>query len=150
MSWFAYGNRDFGDSLAKTNDHEGAWDVAQDTWLAIIRGLPRLRNPEAFGGWAMQIVVKTACLRLRRQRTHVNTIDRLAASMERNKPAAASIDSQLLSSLPDVQMQTLVLYYWERMSISEIAETIGVPAGTIKSRLYHARQSLKQLLGEEK
>lgn len=98
----------------------------------------------------MQIVVKTACLRLRRQRTHVNTIDRLAASMERNKPAAASIDSQLLSSLPDVQMQTLVLYYWERMSISEIAETIGVPAGTIKSRLYHARQSLKQLLGEEK
>ena len=137
-------------ALARMNDQEAAWDVSQDAWLAIIRGLPRLRQPEAFGRWAMQIVAKTASQRMRRLRTHANAMDRLAASAEQTTPAAASIDSQLLSSLPEAQMQTLVLYYWERMSVAEIAEPLGVPAGTVKSRLFHARSALKQLLGEEK
>jgi RNA polymerase sigma-70 factor, ECF subfamily len=136
-------------ALAKLNDQDAAWDVAQDAWLKIIRGLPRLREPEAFGCWAMQIVSNTTCEWLRRQRTHANSIDRLSATAEQTKPITASIDSQLLSSLPEAQMQTLVLYYWEQMSVSEIAETIGVPVGTVKSRLYHARNALKLLLGEE-
>jgi DNA-directed RNA polymerase specialized sigma24 family protein len=137
-------------AFAKMNDHEDAWDVVQDAWLAILRGLPRLREPEAFARWAMQIVTRTACGRLRRRRTHVNMLDRLTAFLKNKKPVAAGIDPQLLSALTEAQMQTLVLYYWERMSVSEIADTVGVPAGTVKSRLYHARQSLKLMLGEIK
>jgi RNA polymerase sigma factor (sigma-70 family) len=137
-------------AFAKLNDHEAAWDVAQDAWLAIIRGLPRLRQPEAFGCWAMRIVAKTASERMRRQQRHDNAIDRLSASAEQTKPTATGIDSQLLSYLPEAHTQTLVLYYWEQMSVAQIAETLDVPTGTVKSRLYHARQALKKLLGEEK
>jgi DNA-directed RNA polymerase specialized sigma24 family protein len=136
-------------AYAKVNDHEAAWDVVQDAWLAIIRGLPRLRQVEAFGAWAMQIVSKTAGDRWRRKRIHTSAMDRLAASAGRTTPPSPSIDGQMLSSLPEAQMQALVLYYWERMTVGEIAETLGVPAGTIKSRLYNARMALKQLLGEE-
>ncbi len=137
-------------AYAKLNGQEAAWDVAQDAWLAIIRGLPRLREPEAFGAWAMQIVAKTASERLRRRQIHANAMGRLAASAKRTTPPASAIDGQLLSSLPEAQMQALVLYYWERMTVAEIAETLGVPSGTVKSRLYHARMALKQILGEEK
>jgi RNA polymerase sigma factor (sigma-70 family) len=136
-------------AFAKINNQDAAWDVAQDAWLKIIRGLPRLREAEAFGCWAMQIVSNTACEWLRRQRIRANSIDRLSTTAEQTKLITGSINLQLLSSLPEAQMQTLVLYYWEQMSISEIAETIGIPIGTVKSRLYHARKALKLLLGEE-
>ncbi len=97
----------------------------------------------------MQIVAKTAS-ELRRRQIHANAMGRLAASAKRTTPPASAIDGQLLSSLPEAQMQALVLYYWERMTVAEIAETLGVPSGTVKSRLYHARMALKQILGEEK
>lgn len=136
-------------ALAKLDDEEAAWDVVQDAWLIILRKFRQLRQPEAFGGWAMQIVANAAKAHLRRNSRHARAIHALPVRSVQAPKESASIDGRLLASLPEAQFQALILYYWEHMSIPEIAETLGVPVGTIKSRLHYARQNFKQLLGDD-
>jgi RNA polymerase sigma factor (sigma-70 family) len=136
-------------ALAKLGDEEAAWDTTQDAWLSILRGFPRLRRPETFGGWAMKIVANASANRLRRDRRLSGVIQALKDKARRtSSPSDSHLDYQLLSTLPEPQFQVLIMYYWERMSVSQIAETLDVPGGTVKSRLYHARLHFKQLLGD--
>lgn len=135
-------------ALAKLGDQEAAWDVVQDAWLAILRSLRKLRQPEAFGRWAMQIVANIASGRIRRGQRHAKAIRSLTGPLSQGSPGSACIDSQRFSDLPEAQAQALALFYWERMSVSEIAEMLDLPSGTVKSRLYHARKNLKRLIGE--
>lgn len=53
---------------------------------------------------------------------------------------------QGLEQLPLPQRETLTLYFLEDLSIAQIAEVTGVPEGTVKSRLFHARRALRRIL----
>jgi RNA polymerase sigma factor (sigma-70 family) len=124
--------------------------VVQDGWLSILRKLRQLRQPEAFGGWAMQIVAHAAAEHLRRARRQAEAIRAMSAEpAPRPAEQPATFDRRLLAGLTEPQLQAIILYYWEQMPLAQIAETLGVPVGTVKSRLYHARQNFKHLLGEE-
>lgn len=138
-------------ALARSNDHDAAWDIAQEAWLAILRGLRSLREPEAFGRWATQIVFRAAAGRIRRSQRHGRMIDKLASmSPDSSTPAESVVNAQSLSTLPTAQRTVMVLHYFEQIKIAEISEMLGVPPGTVKSRLYHARENLRKLLGDEK
>jgi RNA polymerase sigma factor (sigma-70 family) len=135
-------------------DEEGAREAAQEAWTEIVCGLHRLRDARAFPAWAYRIVSRR-CARLigqARQRR------RLAETMlaEPDIPAAetesaSDIDRlrKAIRSLPAGQRAAVALFHLEEMSVAEVAVALGVPAGTVKTRLMHARKKLRDVLQGE-
>lgn len=140
----------------RTAHSEGATEATQEAWLAIIRGLPGLHDPARFPAWAFRIVDHKAVDWIRRRRRHRSRDDRLQAhpevidpnSQPRSSEAEEPLDAvdrlrRALNDLPSDQRLLLALSYTEGCSVREIAELLGIPEGTVKSRLFHARRHLK-------
>ena len=138
-----------------TARREAAQDIVQDAWLAIVRGLKRLDDPARFRSWAYRIVSNKCADWTRRrvvQRSVANDLRAATASAEADPSSetdSAGEDERIrdaLRELPDQQRAILSLHYLDGMGLAEIAEAIDVPVGTVKSRLYHARNRLKETL----
>ncbi|UCD28688.1 MAG: sigma-70 family RNA polymerase sigma factor [Planctomycetota bacterium] len=138
------------------DDQSAARDITQETWIAVIKNLSRLDDTEAFGQWVFRILTNKCADWVRRQQRDRRLHDRLAEQQEQSEnssPATSQrFDSvyQAMDALPTEQGSLLALYYIEEFSVAEIAEIVGVPSGTIKSRLYRARNNLRQLLEDNK
>ncbi len=138
-----------------TGEREAARDVVQDAWLAIVRGLKRLDDPARFRSWAYRIVTNKCADWIRRRR-----VRRSAANELRDSAASTRDDSSnqtdsaddvarmldAMAKLPDEQRAVLSLHYLDEMGVREIARVLGVSEGTVKSRLHHARNRLKEAL----
>ncbi|MFN3670041.1 MAG: RNA polymerase sigma factor [Brevundimonas sp.] len=138
-----------------TGDADLARDAAQDGWLEIVRGLGRLRDERAFPAWAFQIVTRRCARRIGRVRRDRNLA--AAAAAAELPPEATETDSAdpvrsarlraVLAALPQAQRAAVALFYLEDMSVAEVAIALNVPAGTVKTRLMHARRTLRAGLG---
>jgi len=125
---------------------EAAWEVSQESWLAIIKGLPRLERPGAFPYWAFRIVSgKCADWVRARQRDRTVSLDsdppQLATSPDTISPVSAA-----LGLLPPESRAVLLLHYGQELGIREVALALQIPEGTVKSRLHHARRRLGELM----
>ncbi len=138
-----------------TGEREAARDIVQDTWLAIVRGIRRLDDPVRFRAWAYRIVSNKCADWTRRrvaQRSAPQDGDYAGLPMSMADAHVAESGGEqarlreALRELPDQQRAILSLHYLDGMGLAEIAETIDVPVGTVKSRLYHARNRLKETL----
>lgn len=122
----------------------GADDAAQEALLAIFEGLPSLRVPEAIMTWVRSVTVRTAIRLARRHDLELATeetrIDRYVSSLE----GLVDIDDAL-ARLPVSQRVVLVLRTREGLSEEEIAATLGIPTGTVKSRLHRARAAFREV-----
>jgi len=126
-----------------TQKGEDAQDVLQEASLIIARDIHKLRDPTRFAGWAYTIL-------RRRAADHIGRAVRSRQTMEAAPEPLASPESELalrqaLSQLPEVERLMLTLFYVDGFRGIEIAEALGVPLGTIKSRLFTARRKLKQI-----
>jgi RNA polymerase sigma-70 factor (ECF subfamily) len=127
---------------------EAAREVAQEAWLAIVRGLVRLEDPARFPAWAYRIVThKAADLIRQRRRRPAGMADAGAVPAPEVEPGAGHDElAQLRRALrrlsPD-HRAVVSLFYLEQLSIHEIAHALAIPAGTVKSRLFHARKQLQ-------
>jgi len=129
-------------------DRDLARDVVQDSLVLVWRHLPELRDAGAFDGWAKRIVINTARNALRRS-SRVRTI-----SMEPSlDPAQGGTDRVALAEALrglDVEHRTVVaLYYVEDQSVDSVARLLGIPEGTVKSRLHAGRARLRAALEDE-
>jgi RNA polymerase sigma factor (sigma-70 family) len=133
-----------------TGDEHAALDAVQETWTTVIRRLRGLHDPQAFATWAYRIL-RNKCIDLHRRNARRAEVHEAAAREARPPadPADALSLEDALARLPEQQRATVVLYYWDGFSVPEIAEIEGVPAGTVKSRLYGAREVLRRILKEE-
>ncbi len=118
-------------------------DATQEALLAIFRGLPSLRAPEAIMTWVRSVTVRTA-IRLARQHdpdvaAEGTPLDRYASSLE----GLVDIDD-VLARLPVSQRVVLVLRTRDGLTEQEIATALGIPAGTVKSRLHRARAAFRE------
>ena len=131
-------------------DEDAALSAVQESWVAICRGLPSLRDPAAFPAWAFSIVRRRSADRIRqfqtsRARDGGNAAEMpLAARDERTEERLGLL--QAFKTLPEGQRLAAHLHYVEGLSLREIALVADIPEGTAKSRLFHARQSLKRAL----
>lgn len=131
---------------------ESARDVVQETWVGAIRGLRRLRDPAQFPAWIYGIATRkctdTVRSNIRRRELRVRTASANVA--ERPLQNAAEDDRMDLAAgiraLPPEQRSVVHLFYREELTIDEIAVALAVPAGTVKSRLHHARAVLKRFI----
>jgi len=136
-------------ALRLTGDREAAWDVTQESWLAIVRGIARLNDPARFASWAYRIVTNKANDWIGRS---IRT-PRLAAGFDpqtgRSHEPQAALDAadlqSLLPRLSNAARIVLTLHYLEGLGLAEVARVLRVPHGTVKSRLHAARNELRAL-----
>ncbi|MBH5322057.1 RNA polymerase sigma factor [Aurantiacibacter sediminis] len=162
VTLFIGGDRQAGERLAKRwhprllraarrmlGDADLAQSAAQQSWVAIIGGIGSLSDPARFAPWTFAIL-RRKCAdairgeQVRRQRAGAVEPDELPAAGSPGDDALAV--NQAIATLPDDQRLAAHLFYVEGFTLAEIAEVQGVPQGTAKTRLFHARRKLKAAL----
>jgi RNA polymerase sigma-70 factor (ECF subfamily) len=126
------------------HDAAAAEDIAQEAFLAALRNLDRFDRSRPFGPWLHRIVVNRAIdwSRARQLRAETELGETLAAP-----EPAAPLDSSLLAalaSLPPDHRAVIVLRHLLEYTPGEIAKLLGVPRGTVNSRLRRGLDSLKE------
>ncbi len=133
-------------------DRDLARDATQDAWHAIVRSLRQLDDPARFVAWALAITARRAIDVGRRRGRSAglapgDEIPDVAAPLA----AAAEDDHDRLrravARLDFAHRVVVELHYREGLSVAEVAAVVGVPAGTVKTRLFHARRRLRAGLG---
>lgn len=126
-----------------TKNPDEARDVMQDTALTIARDIHKLRDPARFSAWAYTIV-------RRRAADHINRAVQSRRPASELEPPSPNLNMenaislrQALLRLPEVDRLMLKLFYLDGLRGSEIAAALGIPIGTLKSRLFTARNKLK-------
>ncbi|MEM7049105.1 MAG: RNA polymerase sigma factor [Acidobacteriota bacterium] len=134
-------------------DHEQANDATQEAWMAIVRSLRRLEDPALFRAWALRIVTNKCADQIRRVSRRRKLVDEYhqepVTAPEGDGLAESDEDSLLRSALAGLRADRralLGLHYLEELGLFEIALILGVPEGTVKSRLFKARQELKEAI----
>lgn len=130
---------------------ERANDLVQDVWLAVLRGLPNLRDAAQFRPWLFGIAHRTFMERLRGR--YAMPVDD-GVDLEAVAADPADDDRELreralvsgLEQLPLIEREVLTLFYLEALSLADIASALRIPAGTVKSRLFRARTLLRRHL----
>ena len=157
------GNRRAGELLARLwqprlvrtarrilRDDELARDAVQDAWGSICRNWSTLRDSSRFPAWAYGILYRRCQDKLRRT---LRRRDRETPLETTPEPPAGNHDPTLrltldaaFARLNPEQRATALLFFGEGLTISEVAEALDIPPGTVKSRLHAARNTLKSLM----
>jgi len=135
---------------------DAAEDVHQELWLAVYRGIASLSNPRGFRTWLFRATRHRAIDYLRRVKRESELmvdvpLDAVNATDEdREGDDRADIDTTIagaaVESLPPPQREVVLLRYEHDMSYAEIALVVGVPIGTVRTRLHHAKRKLQELI----
>lgn len=121
-------------------------DALQEGWVRAIRGLDGFRGEGALGAWLAGIAVRVAWETIRRRRPWV-AIDGASEPSAEPFDQEERIDlEQALGRLPDAQRLVMVLHDVEGFTHDEIADLLGIAAGTSKSHLHRGRRSLRAML----
>ncbi|MCB0089633.1 MAG: RNA polymerase sigma factor [Caldilineaceae bacterium] len=130
-------------------NRDEADDAVQDGWLLALHKLDDLREPARFGGWFYRIVANVA-LRRRQQRTawgaNLELLEKAVQPDAEATDAAAQLDRLplALQALSARDQIVVSLHYFSGAPVATIAHVLGIPLGTVKSRLHHARQTLRK------
>lgn len=149
-----FATRLFAYLIGMVRDRAAAEDLVQEVLLRVFRQIGDCREPRAFRAWVYRIATNLALSELRRRRYRsVDTLDQTAceiADSTLSDPGDALIQADreravesALERLPDDQRVVLLLRVREDMPLELIARVLGVPEGTIKSRLHHAVRKLR-------
>lgn len=132
-------------------DLDVAKDVVQEAWSVIIDKMGGLRDPKAFESWAMCIVTRKSLDHLKYKQRHRDRLYRPQLSAEsdldtNDRESDLAKLNQAMQLLPFDQLTVLRLFYIEAYSLKEIGAILKISTGTVKSRLFHAREKLKTIL----
>jgi len=132
-----------------TGNKEDAEDLTQQTFLRAWEALPSFRGDSSLSTWLHSIAYReyTHWLRSRREFVPLDEIVDMPDE-QANQNLEAVLLRWAIYRLDPEHREVFVLYYVQGFSVNEIAKIIGVPAGTVKSRLFFARQKLRELLSD--
>jgi len=150
----AHEDRVFAISLRMLRNREMALDATQDTFLTVFRKVDRYKAKAAFSTWLYRVAVNTCYDHLRRQKR--KRTDALPEFHDAPDPSTDDLlravevrpdIEEALSNLSPEFRAAVVLVDLQGMSLEQASDTLEVPTGTIKSRLFRARKHLSQSLG---
>ena len=130
-------------SYAVARNHQVAEDCAQDAFVRALRDLDRYRGP-SFRAWVSRIAVNGTLNQIRRDRRL--TILEDACGDDDGMPAPDAALERALAGLPHDRRTLVVLRYWLGYTPAEIAPIVGLPVGTVHSRLARALGQLRDHL----
>jgi RNA polymerase sigma-70 factor (ECF subfamily) len=143
---------------------EDAEDIAQEAFVRAYRALPRFRGDSKFSSWLYRIATNRALTHLKRHRRRPVTVDIEAGphveahalddgGAARRSPEARIREEEFnlavrdaVSGLPEQYRVVVTLFYLEERSYKEVAATLGIPMGTLKTHLHRARALLREIL----
>ncbi len=145
-------------------DPELALDITQEAFIKAYRALPRFRGDSAFYTWMYRIAVNTAKNHLAAQRRRPMNVeldlqdpeqyDLHAKLKETDTPEAITLGNELkdtveraIAALPEDLRTAIILRELEGMSYEEIAQTMECPVGTVRSRIFRARDAISKKVG---
>lgn len=134
-----------------------AEDLMQQTFLACLRSKGNIRSSRSFRAYLLRIARSRLNdhIRVRGRRplddwtTSLPVIEHTSPSERVGKQETKAALLRGIRGLPPAQREVLELHYWEELHLEEVAQVVGVPVGTIKSRLRLARASLHRQLVEK-
>jgi RNA polymerase sigma-70 factor (ECF subfamily) len=139
--------------LRMTGNEADALDACQEALMAIVRGLARFDQRSAFATWAYRVATNACLDELRRRRRRpIASVDEATVIEHRDLPESAPerLDVQAaLARLPVEFRAAVVLRDLAGMSYEEIAATLDVPPGTVRSRIARGRAALAAVLRPE-
>lgn len=135
------------------SNQQDAEDAVQDAWLLALHKLHTLRTPEHFGPWFYRIVANVA-LRKRQQRASLpSSLETFEILLQESGSDEPPMNERALGLLPlamtllsNKDKIVINLHYFGKVPLAQLALLLDVPQGTIKSRLHHARQTLRKEL----
>jgi RNA polymerase sigma-70 factor (ECF subfamily) len=132
-------------------DEERALDVLQEIWLTAFRTIHRLKEPRGLRSWLYRIAHGLSVDRIRRDISHTQAEQAKAVLADAVAQEAFSAEDaaaihRALDTLDFKHREVLVLYFLEDLPLGEIAGAIGCPPGTVKSRIFYAKQALREIL----
>ena len=137
-----------------TGDGAIAEDVAQEAFVLCLLHIKELREPSRFRPWFFRTLTRSAWKATQEKLPSADWNNALAQAAADLYPSekAASYEKlyRALDGLGRKQRTTVILYYFNDLSIREIAEVTGSLEGTVKTRLFAARRRLKQVMEEQK
>lgn len=128
-----------------TGNADEARDVMQDAALTIARDIHKLENPERFSAWAYTIIRRRAADHIHRAVRSRKAVSEIPTDIIENTVERTLSLKQALAQLNEVDRLMLTLFYVEGLRGTEIAAALGIPLGTLKSRLFTARSKLRQI-----
>ena len=143
----------------KTGDFHVAEEITQDTFLKVYQNLSTLKEPQKFAGWLYVIATNYCKMWKRKKRLSTQSLEATSSTelekatysgyviAENERITAESqreVVKELLAKLQESERTVITLYYLGGMTYEEISKFLGVSVGTIKTRIYRARQRLKK------
>ena len=153
----------YGIAYRLVGSREDALDVVQESFIHVMRGIEGFRGQSSFRTWLYRIVTHAA-LDYRRYRSHrraesldaENAPEPAAEGPTQQTPPEEAAEHDLrraideaLANISEKNRAALVLYAMEGMSYKEVAEVLAIGGGTVMSRIFNARQRLRELLASE-
>lgn len=130
--------------LSNVSDAE---DAVSEGILTAYSSFITLRNRDSFKPWIMKIVVRE-CYKILKKRSRVNCMHNLP-EIPVNDPDNTQVLWGYVNQLTQEFRSVVVLFYYEDMSIKDIAKTLSLPQGTVKSRLSRGKTKLKSLIEKD-
>jgi RNA polymerase sigma-70 factor (ECF subfamily) len=129
-------------------DGDRADDAVQQTLVAIWRELPSLRDPDRFEAWTYRLVVRACLAESRRDKRMGATVVSITDATPDARDAMAGVElhdelDRAFRTLTPEHRAVLVLRHYAGLSLPEMADALGVPYGTVSSRLHHATQAMR-------
>ena len=150
----AHENRVFSICLRMLRNRDGALDATQDVFLTVFRKADRYKEQAAFSTWLYRVTVNTCYDHLRRSKRkrteampeHFDPSDPRGGDAMSAVELRPDIERALQNIAPEFRAAA-ILVDLEGMSLEGAADTLGIPIGTVKSRVFRARRQLAQELG---
>jgi RNA polymerase sigma-70 factor, ECF subfamily len=147
----ARGDRLFAIAQRILRDVDRTEDAVQDALVIAWRDLPSLRDPDRFDAWLYRLLVRACITEARRERRLGATIRALPMDFPSTSDDYVSVAARDelergFRRLPPEQRALIVLRHFVGLEPAEIAEVIGIPAGTVRSRLHHAHRAMRAAL----
>ena len=139
----------------KTGNSDDTADVMQEIWVSVVKKLNSLDDPAAFGQWIFRIASARSVDWVRskqRDRTLLKASVEEVSSLNSEVSGQAIRQKQIerlkkgITELPPDQRTILTMFYLEECSVSEVAASLNIPDGTVKSRLFQARNQSRKLI----
>lgn len=148
-------------------NREETEDLVQDTFMKAFRALPDFDPKYAFSTWLYKIAYNNCIDTIRKRKLKMISLDHPVREDENQSPLSSEIKNEELSpeetllysekqkyiqraieKLPEIYRKVIVLRHQEELSYEQISEILHLPVGTVKARIFRAREILKKALKE--
>lgn len=136
-------------ALRYLDQETDAWDAVQQTWVSVIKGLNKLKNPSLFVSWLFRILTNKCVDRIRREKSELRRLKQTNVKLESSEISNESESlSRAIQRLSQEHKTLIMLRFGQGLKTGQIAAILNMAEGTVKSRLHRALVRLREILGD--